>query len=174
MESFAKTDRDYADGQKNREPIPDEIQTYGFKPPVKMPDGSIELGDYLAANHLNYILNDIYNQLQATGVTERLVTQDSGYRKMSDGRIEMWGIASPNDSGIAAVTYPIQIPDRTMQIFFSFNQVSPSSQVRSAIIAASTVNGFTANATTHNGTDVAAFTGPLAWRAFYDPIKAAE
>lgn len=61
MENFAATDRTYSDGQKNREEVPDEIVKYGFKPPVKLPDGSIEVGDFLSANHLNYIFNDLYS-----------------------------------------------------------------------------------------------------------------
>ncbi|WP_255354051.1 hypothetical protein [Enterobacter sp. BIDMC87] len=37
--SFADTDVTYADGQKNKEPVPDEILASGFVPPVRMPDG---------------------------------------------------------------------------------------------------------------------------------------
>lgn len=61
--SFADTDVNYADGQKNKEPIPDEILASGFVPPVRMPDGSISAGSKLAANHLNTLLNDLYAQI---------------------------------------------------------------------------------------------------------------
>ncbi|KVI50958.1 phosphoglycolate phosphatase [Enterobacter cloacae subsp. cloacae] len=61
--SFADTDVTYADGQKNKEPIPDEILASGFVPPVRMPDGSISTGSKLAANHLNTLLNDLYAQI---------------------------------------------------------------------------------------------------------------
>ena len=61
--SFADTDVTYADGQKHKEPIPDEILASGFVPPVRMPDGSISAGSKLAANHLNTLLNDLYAQI---------------------------------------------------------------------------------------------------------------
>lgn len=61
--SFADTDVTYADGQKNKEPVPDEILASGFVPPVRMPDGSISAGNKLAANHLNTLLNDLYTQI---------------------------------------------------------------------------------------------------------------
>lgn len=61
--SFADTDVTYADGQKNKEPIPDEILASGFVPPVRMPDGSISASSKLAANHLNTLLNDLYAQI---------------------------------------------------------------------------------------------------------------
>lgn len=61
--SFADTDVTYADGQKNKEPVPDEILASGFVPPVRMPGGSISAGSKLAANHLNTLLNDLYTQI---------------------------------------------------------------------------------------------------------------
>lgn len=61
--SFAANDVTYSDGQENRVRPPDEIFANGFKPPVRNPDGSVSKGDPLAANHLNYILNDIYARL---------------------------------------------------------------------------------------------------------------
>ncbi|HBC2537728.1 TPA: phosphoglycolate phosphatase [Enterobacter cloacae] len=61
--SFAATDVIYADGQQNKEPVPDEILTSGFVPPVRMADGSISAGSKLAANHLNTLLNDLYTQI---------------------------------------------------------------------------------------------------------------
>lgn len=61
--SFADTDVTYADGQKNKEPVPDEILASGFVPPVRMPDGSTSAGSKLAANHLNTLLNDLYTQI---------------------------------------------------------------------------------------------------------------
>ncbi|HDC4545222.1 TPA: phosphoglycolate phosphatase [Enterobacter cloacae] len=61
--SFAANDVTYSDGQKNKEPVPDEILASGFVPPVRMPDGSITASSKLAANHLNTLLNDLYTQI---------------------------------------------------------------------------------------------------------------
>jgi len=114
MDSFANTSREYSDGQKNIEPIPDEIQAYGFKPPVKLPDGNIEEGDYLAANHLNFLLNDLYKKLSsALVVIESGGTPQNGYRRFSNGDIEAWGRGTPNANGDATVTYPIALPEAT-------------------------------------------------------------
>lgn len=63
--SFAGTDVTYPDNQSNRVRPPDEIFSVGFKPPVKNPDGSVSKGDSLAANHLNYILHDLYSRIAA-------------------------------------------------------------------------------------------------------------
>lgn len=63
MDSFAAQDLQFDDGQNNKEPIPDEIQQYGWRPPVRAQDGSIIAGHKLTANHLNYIINDLYAQL---------------------------------------------------------------------------------------------------------------
>lgn len=63
MDSFAAQDLQFDDGQNNKEPIPDEIQQYGFRPPVRAKDGSIIAGHKLTANHLNYIFNDLYTQI---------------------------------------------------------------------------------------------------------------
>ncbi|HBQ0466444.1 TPA: phosphoglycolate phosphatase [Klebsiella aerogenes] len=64
LNSFAAQDLKYSDGQNNKETIPDEIVEYGFKPPVRAADGSVQVGDKLTANHLNWLLNDLYNQIQ--------------------------------------------------------------------------------------------------------------
>ncbi|HDC4474379.1 TPA: phosphoglycolate phosphatase [Enterobacter cloacae] len=61
--SFAANDVTYSDGQKNKEPVPEEILASGFVPPVRMPDGSITASSKLAANHLNTLLNDLYTQI---------------------------------------------------------------------------------------------------------------
>ncbi|SEQ64813.1 hypothetical protein SAMN05216522_10526 [Rosenbergiella nectarea] len=63
MESFAANDLLFDDGQNNKESIPDEVQQYGFRPPVRAQDGSIIPGHKLTANHLNYIFNDLYSQI---------------------------------------------------------------------------------------------------------------
>ena len=63
MDSFAAQDLQFDDGQNNKEPIPDEIQQYGWRPPVRSQDGSIIAGHKLTANHLNYIIHDLYAQL---------------------------------------------------------------------------------------------------------------
>lgn len=76
INSFAETDVTYSDGQKNKEPIPDEILASGFVPPVRMPDGSISSGSKLAANHLNTLLNDLYSQVSE--LKNRLAKLESG------------------------------------------------------------------------------------------------
>ncbi|EEV9286097.1 phosphoglycolate phosphatase [Escherichia coli] len=63
LDSFAAQNLTFSDGQNNKEAIPEEIVEYGFKPPVRAADGSIQVGDKLAANHLNYLLNDLYSQI---------------------------------------------------------------------------------------------------------------
>lgn len=63
LNSFAAQDLKYSDGQNNKEAIPDEIVEYGFKPPVRAADGTVQVGDKLTANHLNYLLNDLYSQI---------------------------------------------------------------------------------------------------------------
>ncbi|WP_158782513.1 phosphoglycolate phosphatase [Pantoea sp. BAV 3049] len=63
--SFSDTDVTYPDGQSNRVRPPDEIFSAGFKPPVKNSDGTVQKGDVLAANHLNYILHDLYARIAA-------------------------------------------------------------------------------------------------------------
>lgn len=63
--TFAATVVTYVDGQENKVRPPDEIFATGFKPPVKNADGSVTKGDPLSANHLNYILNDIYARIAA-------------------------------------------------------------------------------------------------------------
>lgn len=63
--TFAGTNVTFADKQVNKVRPPDEIFATGFKPPVKNPDGSVTKGDPLAANHLNYILNDLYARIAA-------------------------------------------------------------------------------------------------------------
>jgi len=62
MDSFAAQDLQFDDGQNNKESIPDEIQQYGFRPPVRAQDGTIISGHKLAAQHLNYIINDLYSK----------------------------------------------------------------------------------------------------------------
>ncbi|EPK1682140.1 phosphoglycolate phosphatase [Klebsiella aerogenes] len=63
LNSFAAQDLKYSDGQNNKENIPDEIVEYGFKPPVRAADGTVQVGDKLPANYLNYLLNDLYSQI---------------------------------------------------------------------------------------------------------------
>lgn len=117
MDSFAATDRDYSDGQSNREVVPEEIRVYGFKPPVRMPDGTLQLGDYLAANHLNYILNDLYSQLSGSLiVTERSGDSTAGYRVFSNGDVEAWGRATTGSDGTVSVTYGTAMPAVTGDI----------------------------------------------------------
>lgn len=117
MESFANTDVDYPDGQSNRVVVPAEIQARGFKPPVRTASGELEKGDSLAANHLNYILNDIYKKFSNSKIiVESSGDATSGYRRYSNGDIEIWGYSTPNASGVATVSYPITLPGNTRNI----------------------------------------------------------
>ena len=110
MKSFANVDVGYPDGQTNKTVVPAEIQARGFKPPVRATDGTLELGDNLAANHLNYILNDIYNQLQAGNlVVESGGDNNNGYRKFRDGTVEAWGVGMLVN-GDLTVTLPTTFP----------------------------------------------------------------
>lgn len=63
MDSFAAKDLKFDDGQNNKEVLPDEIQQYGFRPPVRAQDGTIIAGHKLAAQHLNYIINELYKKI---------------------------------------------------------------------------------------------------------------
>lgn len=164
MESFANSDRQYSDGQNNREPIPEEVQTYGFKPPVRLPDGSIEKGDFLSSNHLNYILNDLYSKLaSARVVTQKGGDSSEGYTVFSDGTIEMWGRATTLAAGSVNVVFPIPIPSPTRDI-----QLTTTGETQPVIVlvnqASLTANGFTAYATTGAG---AATSRTFHWKAVY-------
>lgn len=121
MESFANVDVDYPDGQTNKTVVPAEIQARGFKPPVRATDGTLELGDNLAANHLNYILHDIYTQLKYSKDNSLTVVESGGdstqgYKKYSNGDIEIWGAGTPGDDGNATITYPVVLPALTRDI----------------------------------------------------------
>lgn len=50
----------YPDGQRNIEPCPEEIVRNGFKPPVALPDGSVQKGDVLVCQWFNYLLKHMY------------------------------------------------------------------------------------------------------------------
>ncbi|QKJ86694.1 phosphoglycolate phosphatase [Paramixta manurensis] len=63
INSFAENDVQYSDLQTNKAEIPQEIIKNGFKPPIKMPDGSVQLGDPLPAQYLNFLLNEIFVRL---------------------------------------------------------------------------------------------------------------
>lgn len=65
MDSFASQDLQFDDGQNNKEAIPDEIQQYGFRPPVRAQNGTIIAGHHLAAQHLNQIFYDLYTKIAA-------------------------------------------------------------------------------------------------------------
>ncbi|MBV4411839.1 phosphoglycolate phosphatase [Enterobacteriaceae bacterium YMB-R22] len=65
IKSFAENNVHYSDLQVNKADIPQEILANGFKPPIKMPDGSVQQGDPLTAQYLNYMLNEIFSRLSA-------------------------------------------------------------------------------------------------------------
>lgn len=75
IESFASNDVQYSDLQTNKSPVPDEILANGFKPPIVTPNGTIQYGDPLAAQHLNYLLNEIFNRL--TSIENRLTALEN-------------------------------------------------------------------------------------------------
>lgn len=117
MESFASTDVEYPDGQTNKTVVPAEIQARGFKPPVRTSGGDLERGDSLAANHLNYILNDIYNKLASSRILSDFGGDNtSGYRRYTNGDIEMWGGGVAGTDGNTQITYPITLPAATRDI----------------------------------------------------------
>lgn len=144
MKSFAAKDITYSDGQRNREPIPAEIQESGFKPPVKLPDGLIELGDFLAANHLNTIFNDLYSQISASPqVVEKGGSSTTGYRVFANGDIEQWGVGTPNASGDATITFTKTLPGSTNDISITQRAAAGSSDLHQTMIVGSvTTTGF--------------------------------
>lgn len=174
MDSFANSNITYDDGQLNREPVPEEIVVYGFKPPIRLPDGSIQEGDYLSANHLNYILNDLYKQLSnSLVVVESGGDTGGGYRKFTNGDIEMWGRATPNSSGDAVVTYPIALSKATRDIqvnsLADASQTSTDIHVTMIIDGSYTATGFrtkSAVAGAQGGANAASANAYL-WRAYF-------
>lgn len=171
MKSFAATDVTYSDGQRNREPIPDEIQATGFKPPVKLPDGSIEAGDYLAANHLNAILYDLYSQIAASSqVVEKGGSSSTGYRVYANGDIEQWGRATPDTSGNAVVTFTKAHPGTTNDIHFTPLIASGSNDIHMVhLVGNPTTTGFTARAryAPAAGGATAVSQNAFNWRVYY-------
>lgn len=65
IKSFAENNVQYSDQQTNKAPMPDEIIANGFKPPIVTANGTIQYGDPLPAQYLNYALNEIFNRLTA-------------------------------------------------------------------------------------------------------------
>lgn len=165
MENFAATTRVYSDGQNNREEVPAEIVQYGFKPPVKLPDGSIEVGDYLAANHLNFIINDIYKKLSTSlVVTEKSGNTNAGYRKFSNGDIEAWGRAVTGADGSVTVNYGIQMPAPTGDIQAT-DSGGANDNTSIKVTLPATVTGFTIRAGNVSGAPLSGRV--VIWRAVY-------
>lgn len=165
MENFAATTRVYSDGQNNREEVPAEIVQYGFKPPVKLPDGSIEVGDFLSANHLNFMFYDIYQKLSTSlVVTEKSGNTTAGYRKFSNGDIEAWGRATTGADGSVTVNYGIQMPSPTGDIQIT-DTASGNDNVSVKVTLSTSVTGFTIRAANASG---AALPGRIVlWKAVY-------
>jgi len=163
MDSFASKDIQYPDGQPNKVVVPAEIQESGFKPPVRASNGELILGDALSANHLNYILNDLYNQLKsAPKVTKKTGDSGSGTRVFSNGDIEMWGLASVPSSGILDVVYPIPLPDITYDIRVTDTGDLNAASVR--IGGGSTKTGFRIYASNSQGVGVSR---AVYWKVVY-------
>lgn len=173
VDSFSNEDRQYSDGQNNREPIPDEIIAYGFKPPVKLPDGSIEVGDFLAANHLNYIFNDLYAKLAiAMVVVESFGDSTGGYRKFSNGDIEMWGRGGPNSTGDTTITFPVVLPATTRDLqvgSMMASTVTLDIHVTMVVDNSVTTTGFRTKSVARaaTATNNTASTNAFWWRAYY-------
>ncbi|AEX65695.1 hypothetical protein DIBBI_gp27 [Xanthomonas phage vB_XveM_DIBBI] len=183
MDSFANVDVNYPDGQTNKTVVPAEIQARGFKPPIRTATGELEKGDNLAANHLNFILNDIYNKLKASGDSAITVVEAggdtaNGYRSYSNGHIEMWGTGTPGADGNVTITYPVVLPALTRDIQISMLSTPDGTNMdlhAGMIISQSqTPTGFRArcifrsSGSTSNGASQNGFT----WRANYHPAVA--
>lgn len=69
LPSFAAQDRTYPDGQANRVKPSDLIMSQGFSPPYKDLAGLLTVGDFVTANELNWLFNDIYKQLGTNRIT---------------------------------------------------------------------------------------------------------
>lgn len=65
IKSFADNNVQYSDLQSNKAEIPEEILANGFKPPIMTENGTVQYGDPLSAQHLNYLLNEIFKRLTA-------------------------------------------------------------------------------------------------------------
>lgn len=181
MDSFANTDVDYPDGQSNRVVVPAEIQARGFKPPVRTASGELEKGDSLAANHLNYILNDIYKKLSGARQLDSYGgDSNAGYRKYTNGDVDMWGGGTAGSDGNASITYPVTLPavTRDIQLTMLTTSDGASMDIHQAMVidASQTVTGFRArcifratgassNQLSQNG---------FRWRASYHATKAVK
>lgn len=75
IQSFADNNVQYPDLQPNKAALPDEIIANGFKPPIITQNGTVQYGDPLSAQHLNYLLNEIFNRLK--NIEDRLSTLEA-------------------------------------------------------------------------------------------------
>jgi hypothetical protein len=66
LSSFADQNRTYADGQANRVKPSDEVMQAGFLPTFKNDTGIIVHGDFVTANELNWLFNDLYKMTANT------------------------------------------------------------------------------------------------------------
>ncbi|QDH45698.1 structural protein [Pantoea phage vB_PagM_AAM37] len=174
MESFANVDVNYPDGQTNKTVVPAEIQARGFKPPVRSTDGTLEPGSNLAANHLNYILNDIYNQLQAVNlVTESGGDNINGYRKFRDGTVEAWG-AGKLVNGDLNVTLPTTFPEVPADIMTTIGGTNFGNNVDvvAALSATTTTIAFRGRYVPVAGGAGGPSGANFSWRAAYHPTVA--
>lgn len=163
MDSFANVDVNYPDGQTNKTVVPAEIQARGFKPPIRTATGELEKGDNLAANHLNFILNDIYNKLGASRQIEKKSGDNqNGYVQYSNGDVEMWGIATTPASGMLVVNYPVNIPAATRDI--QLTDIGELQAVGVRVGGNPTSSGFTLYASNSSGAGVVR---AVFWKAIY-------
>lgn len=65
IQIFAANNIQYPDLQPNKAALSDEILANGFKPPIITQNGTVQYGDPLSAQHLNYLMNEIFNRLTA-------------------------------------------------------------------------------------------------------------
>lgn len=169
MQSFASELVTYVDGQLSREAVPAEIIAKGFKPPVLLPDGSIEDGDHLSANHLNYILNDIYAQLASAKVAvSRTGTNLSGSVTYSDGSIDAWGVVNTVSAagatlGTGTVTYPVKLPEASRDIRLTVTGNTAGMVTAKVDLANITASGFSLRTDGPSG----AVSATVLWRVSY-------
>ncbi len=115
---FAETLITYPGGIRGREPIPEEIRAYGFKPPVRLPSGHVRTGDMLPGNWWNDILNNAY---RATSVVSMdvisYVTNSRSYLQVGDYIVAFGtvnGSASGSETGTVNIANVFAEPPRVI------------------------------------------------------------
>lgn len=107
---------------KNREIPPEEIFEYGFVPPVQTPDGQWQAGDELAANWLNWLLNDLYKGAVTQDRTPATPPANmSGYFAIQVGDILIQGgnISGLSTVGNNVITFPVPFVTGSQPLVFA-------------------------------------------------------